>query len=163
MEIRNAQENDFERIMELYRQLQPEDPVLADGSDHAVFRKILGSDGLYLFVLEDHGLIQSTCYLNVIPNITRSASPYGIIENVVTDESSRGRGHGKNIVRHALQTAWHGGCYKVMLQTGSKKESTHAFYRACGFSGEDKHGYVARRPEIDLARTGPYGASMETS
>ena len=36
------------------------------------------------------------------------------------------------------------GCYKVMLMTGSKRASTHAFYRACGFVADDKTGLVAR-------------------
>jgi hypothetical protein len=43
-----------------------------------------------------------------------------------------------------LQSAWDAGCYKVMLLTGSRRPSTHAFYRACGFSGDDKTGFVAR-------------------
>jgi GNAT superfamily N-acetyltransferase len=146
MEIRDAREQDFDRVMELYRQLQPRDPVLLDGEDLAVFRKILESAMLRLLVLEDQGQIQSTCYLNVIPNITRSASPYAIVENVVTDELSRGQGYGKRIIGHALEAAWDAGCYKVMLQTGSKRESIHAFYRACGFAGDDKHAYVAWRP-----------------
>jgi hypothetical protein len=36
----------------------------------------------------------------------------------------------------ALESAWKAECYKVMLQTGSKKESTHKFYASCGFVGE---------------------------
>lgn len=143
--IRAAQESDFPRIIALYRQLHPDDPVLSDGKDRAVYETILREPSLSLFVLVDQGQIQSTCYLNVIPNITRSANPYAIIENVVTDETSRGRGYGKRIIAHALAAAWTAGCYKVMLQTGSKRESTHAFYRACGFSGDDKHAYVAWR------------------
>ena len=47
----------------------------------------------------------------------------------------------------APNAAWAAGCYKVMLQTGSTRESTHAFYRACGFSGTDKHAYVAWCPD----------------
>ena len=153
MDIRCAREHDFNRLMRLYGQLQPRDPVLADGRDRAVFRQILECEMLSLFVLEDDGLIRATCYLNVIPNMTRSASPYGIIENVVTDDVSRGRGYGKRIVGHALNAAWAAGCYKVMLQTGSRHESTHAFYRACGFSGDDKRGYVARPPPADSAQS----------
>jgi hypothetical protein len=42
-----------------------------------------------------------------------------------------------------LQAAWDAGCYKVMLQTGSRRESTHAFYRRCGFDPEEKTAYVA--------------------
>jgi GNAT superfamily N-acetyltransferase len=147
-QVREAEAADFSRVMELYRQLQPKDPVLTDGRDRAAFDAILSAPWLSLFVLADRGRIQSTCYLNVIPNITRSASPYAIIENVVTDAASRGCGYGKCIIAHALDAAWTAGCYKVMLQTGSKREATHAFYRACGFSGDDKHAYVAWRAGV---------------
>ena len=144
MLVREAQASDFPRVVELYRQLQPGDPVLTDGRDRAVFDQIAREPWLHLFVLEDKGRIQSTCYLNVIPNITRSARPYAIIENVVTDEMARGRGYGKRIVSNALDFAWGEGCYKVMIQTGSKRESTHAFYEACGFSRDARHAFIAR-------------------
>ncbi len=85
----------------------------------------------------------ATTYLNVIPNLTRSASPYAVIENVVVQVSLRGTGLGRRIIDETL----HGmerRCYKVMLLTGSRNPATHAFYKACGFMSEDKAGYVAR-------------------
>src|SRR5258705_11776974 len=95
--FREARPGDFEQIMGLYRQLQPDDPVLEDGSDAAAFQQILNSPALHLFVLELDGVVVATTYLNVIPNITRSASPYAIVENVVVEESRRGTGLGKQI------------------------------------------------------------------
>lgn len=145
MSVREARETDFQRIIELYRQRQHSDPILEDGSDREAFEQILREPGLKLFVLEEDGRIQATCYLNIIPNITRSARPYAIVENVVTDREVRRRGYGRRIMAHALEVAWTAGCYMVMLQTGSKRESTHAFYKACGFSGSEKQAYVARR------------------
>ena len=142
--FREAGPGDLEDILRLYRQLQPEDPVLGDGSDAAAFAQILGSPGLHLFVLEADGVVVATTYLNVIPNITRSASPYAVIENVVVEEAVRGSGLGKQIMAATLQAAWDAGCYKAMLQTGSRRPATHAFYRACGFSPDVKTAYVAR-------------------
>ncbi|MEV6927842.1 GNAT family N-acetyltransferase [Dactylosporangium sp. NPDC051485] len=142
--FRAARPGDFEQIIRLYRQLQPDDPVLTDGSDAAAFHQILSSAALHLFVLELDGVVVATTYLNVIPNITRSASPYAVIENVVVEESQRGTGLGKQVMAGTLQAAWDAGCYKAMLMTGSRKPATHAFYRACGFSADAKTGYVAR-------------------
>jgi GNAT superfamily N-acetyltransferase len=142
--FREAGPDDFEDILRLYRQLQPEDPVLQDGSDAAAFTQILGSPGLHLFVLEVDGAVAATTYLNVIPNLTRSASPYAVIENVVVEETLRGIGLGKHIMAGTLQAAWDAGCYKAMLLTGSRKPATHAFYRACGFSPNAKTAYLAR-------------------
>ncbi|MEU1724569.1 N-acetyltransferase family protein [Actinomadura sp. ATCC 39365] len=142
--IREARLDDFEHIVRLYRQLQPDDPDVVDGSDAAAFRQILASPALRLFVLELDGAVVATTYLNVIPNLTRSASPYAVIENVVVEASRRGTGLGKQIMAATLQAAWDAGCYKAMLMTGSRRPATHAFYRACGFSGDAKHAYVAR-------------------
>jgi GNAT superfamily N-acetyltransferase len=142
--FREAGPDDFNDILRLYRQLQPEDPVLHDGSDAAAFAQILGTPGLHLFVLEVDEVIVATTYLNVIPNLTRSASPYAVIENVVVEETSRGTGLGKQIMARTLQAAWDAGCYKAMLLTGSRTPATHAFYRACGFSPDAKTAYLAR-------------------
>jgi GNAT superfamily N-acetyltransferase len=141
--FREAGPDDFEDILRLYRQLQPEDPVLHDGSDAAAFAQILGSPGLHLFVLEVDGVVATT-YLNIIPNLTRSASPYAVIENVIVEETLRGTGLGKQIMAGTLRAAWGAGCYKAMLLTGSRKPATHAFYRACGFSPDAKTAYLAR-------------------
>ena len=145
MQVRQARHDDFDALMNLYRQLQPDDPILEDGSDRSVFETILSNQLLYLFLLEDDSRnVIASSYLNIIPNITRAASPYAIIENVITEQSQRGKGLGKRLMSEVLEFAWARGCYKAMLQTGSSRASTHAFYRACGFSANDKTGYVAR-------------------
>jgi len=130
--------------MRLCRQLHPDDPVVHDGSDAAAFDQILKAPALHLFVLEVNGSLVATTYLNVIPNITRSASPYAVIENVVVKESLRGTGLGKEIMSATLDVAWEEGCYKAMVMRGSRKPATHAFYKACGFSADIKTAYVAR-------------------
>ena len=103
---------------------------------------------LRILVLEENGKIISTCYLNIIPNLTRNASPYAVIENVVTDLAFRNQGFGQKLMKFALESAWKAGCYKVMLQTGSKREGTHKFYAACGFVEGGKFAFNARNPKF---------------
>ena len=146
--IRIAKEHDFEGIMNLLRQLNPDDPVISDGRDKVIFERILKESNLRILILEESGKILSTCYLNIIPNLTRNAAPYAIIENVVTDTAFRNPGFGKKLMAFALESAWKAGCYKVMLQTGSKKESTHKFYSSCGFAGGEKFAFNARNPKF---------------
>ena len=55
-------------------------------------------------MLEVDGVVVATTYLNLIPNLTRSASPYAVIENVVIEETRRDERLGKQIV------AWHAPC-----------------------------------------------------
>lgn len=142
--IREARSTDFDAVMQLYRQLNPDDPTLDDGTDRGVFDQILATQMVRLLVLERDGVVVATTYLNVIPNLTRSAAPYAVIENVVVDEHIRGTGLGKQIMAATLSSAWKAGCYKAMLMTGSKRPSTHAFYRACGFSPDAKAAFLAR-------------------
>jgi GNAT superfamily N-acetyltransferase len=142
--FRAAGPGDFDALIALYRQLHPDDPDAGDEVARASFDRILATPGLDLFLLERDGAVVATTYLNVIPNITRDASPYAVIENVVVDERLRGTGLGKEIMRATLDAAWSAGCYKAMLMTGSKRPSTLGFYRACGFSQDAKTAFLAR-------------------
>jgi GNAT superfamily N-acetyltransferase len=144
--FRAARPRDFPGVIRLYRQLHPQDPVLTDGSDEVVFSRILETAGLHLYVLEQDDVIVASTYLNIVPNMTRSASPYAIIENVVVDEVWRGSGLGKKIMAETIQVAWDAGCYKVTLTTGSRNPNTHAFYRSCGLSAETKTAYYVGKP-----------------
>ena len=130
--------------MRLYRQLNPDDPILTDGSDRVAFDAIIATPGARLLLLEADGEIVATSYLNVMPNLSRRAAPYAVIENVVVEESRRGTGLGKEIMAATLEAAWAAGCYKAMLMTGSKRPSTHAFYRSCGFDPDAKTAYLAK-------------------
>lgn len=141
--FREAGKDDFEAIAGLYQQLHPDEPLLIDRSG---FDRIIASEAFRLCVLEVDGEVVATTYLNLVPNLTRGSRPYAVVENVVVDKSRRGTGLGKQVMAGTLQAAWDAGCYKVMLMTGSKRESTHAFYRACGFSPDAKHAFLARPP-----------------
>lgn len=141
--FREASYGDLPAILRLLGQLHPDDPILEPDTASTVFQHILETPGLSLFVLEQDSEIVATTYLNMIPNLTRAGSPYAIIENVIVEESRRGAGLGKRIMAGTLSCAWEAGCYKAMLATGSHNRATHAFYRACGFSSEEKTAYVA--------------------
>jgi N-acetylglutamate synthase-like GNAT family acetyltransferase len=141
--FREARREDLPAVLRLLGQLHRDESPLEPSSAGIVFDSIAGTPGLTLFVLEEDGAIVATTYLNVIPNLTRAASPYAVIENVVVDEARRGNGLGKRVMAGTLKAAWEAGCYKAMLATGSSQPATHAFYRACGFSGDEKYAYVA--------------------
>ncbi|TDD57812.1 GNAT family N-acetyltransferase [Kribbella antibiotica] len=144
--FREAGAADFAGVMRLYEHLHPQDPVVAEEVAAVAYDQILRMPGMHLFVIEDAGMLIATTYLNVIPNLARGAAPYGVVENVVVDSGRRGTGVGKAIMAGTLQAAWDAGCYKVMLATGSKRESTLAYYRACGFQQGVKTGFIAYPP-----------------
>ena len=143
--IRTAIRDDLPALLELYRELQPDDPALAfDIAGHRM-DQILNQPGMTLLVGTVDRKPVATITLVVIPNLTRNGAPYALIENVVTANAHRKRGYAGALIRHGLQAAWQAGCYKVMLLSGSKNPATLDFYRNCGFV-QDKTGFQVRRP-----------------
>ena len=109
-----------------------------------MFDRFLAYTGSAIFFGEVDGLLVVSCTLVVVPNLTRGASPYGLIENVVTHGDHRQRGFGRKILDAASEAAWAAGCYKVMLLTGAIKVETLNFYRRAGFE-QSKTGFQKRR------------------
>jgi GNAT superfamily N-acetyltransferase len=92
------------------------------------------------------GELIGSCTLAIVPNLSRGARPYGVIENVVTDAARRRSGVGRAVLQAALDKAWRADCYKVLLATGSKRESTLRFYEGAGFTRDAKTYFEIRRP-----------------
>ena len=143
--ITRATENDLRSLLELYRYLNPDDPVLPqDDQLQQHWRDILDNAALHYVIARAGDRLVSTCALSIIPNLTRSVRPYGLIENVVTHPDYRKRGIGTQVLQYALEIAWRHHCYKVMLLTGSKNEATLRFYERAGFVRGEKTGFVVR-------------------
>ncbi len=142
MEVRTADINDLGGIMKLYSELNPDDDNIADNTAlESVWRDIMGKDSIRYFVMEQGEQIVSTCNIAVIPNLSRGARPFSVIENVVTRHDYRNRGCGAKVVNAAVDFARACGCYKVMLLSSSGRKAAHAFYEKLGFNSTDKIGF----------------------
>jgi GNAT superfamily N-acetyltransferase len=86
--------------------------------------------------------VSLTAPLVVIENLTHNVHPYSVIENVVTHANHRSKHYATELMNNASELAKEHSCYKIMLMTGSKKESTLNFYENCGFNKDDKTGFV---------------------
>ena len=147
--VRAAGPDDLDAVLGLLAQLNPED-VPPDTELAAVtWRGILAQPGVQSLVGCLGEVVVACLTLVVVPNLSRGVRPYAMIENVVTDAAHRGQRVGRRLLDAAVQRAWDAGAYKVMLMTGSKKESTLGFYRAAGFS-DDKTAFQIRR--VDYIR-----------
>jgi len=142
--VRPAGEGDLAAVLALLAQLNPDDAALEPGLAEATWREILARPGVETLVAELDGAVVACLTLVAVPNLSRGARPYALIENVVTDAAHRGRRVGRTLMDAAVARAWALGAYKVMLMTGSKKESTLGFYRAGGFT-DDKTAFQIRR------------------
>lgn len=88
------------------------------------------------------GKIVSSCVCVIIPNLTNKQRPYAFVENVVTDVNYRNRGLATACLNYAKELAQKENCYKLMLMTGSKLESTLNFYRRAGYNSNDKTAFI---------------------
>ena len=78
----------------------------------------------------------------IIPNLTRNIRPYAFIENVVTHADYRGKGYATACLNFAKELATQANCYKIMLLTGAKSESTLNFYKRAGYNCTDETAFI---------------------
>ena len=140
--VRTARNEDYEELLGLLKQLHPEDPIAAQTGE--AFEEILASDHFEIIVAEYAGQLIGSCYLNIVPNLTRGGRPYSVIENVITDSKHRNKGVGKAVMDRALEISKSRSCYKVMLMSGRKDDAVDSFYQSCGFDGNQKQAYINR-------------------
>ena len=135
-----AEKKHLEQILQLYKQLRPdEDPLIIDKAAK-IWEKIEQNNIKY-FIAGENSKIIASCYICIIPNLTRNGKSIGFIENVVTDKEYRRKGIGKKIMENAVKYAREQNCYKVSLQSGNKRIDAHGFYESLGFDGNSKRAY----------------------
>ncbi|MCM3630615.1 GNAT family N-acetyltransferase [Paenibacillus glycanilyticus] len=142
--VRAIREEELQELLDLYHYLNPDDPELEAADVQELWKQIQQDANMHYLVVEDNGRLAAACVLLLIPNLTRGARPYGLIENVVTHPDFRRKGYGTRVLREALTIAWEHHCYKVMLLTSSRKEGTMEFYEKAGFVRGIKTGFIAK-------------------
>ena len=140
--VREIRENELDELLELYLYLH-EDSV-PEKTEYVLdtWQSIAGDPNHHIIVNEVDGRLVSSCVCVIIPNLTRGVRPYAFVENVVTHEAYRGRGLATECLNFAKEIAQKENCYKMMLLTGSKKESTHRFYSNAGYNSWDKTAFI---------------------
>ena len=142
MEIREVNESDLTGLLELYQQLHDNTMPAMSEELFLLWRRILMDKDHHIIVGTVDGRIISSCVLVIIPNLTHNQRPYGLIENVITEEAYRNQGYSTSILNYAKVIAERERCYKIMLMTGSKKESTLNFYEKAGYNQTDKTAFI---------------------
>ncbi len=144
--VREAKGQDLQEILELYLHLHETDVPQESAHLSAVWEEILTNRRYHLLVNEVDGHIVSSCVCVIVPNLTRGVRPYALIENVVTRADCRGKGYAGECLDFARKEAEKNGCYKIMLITGSREESTLRFYEKAGYSSQGKTPFVQLLP-----------------
>ena len=146
IKIREIIQDDLEDLLKLYEQLGPNPFVQVDEHILDVWNKILQNKDYHIVVAKDeeNSKIVSSCTCVIIPNLTHNQRPYAVVENVVTDQNFRGKGYATSCLDFAKEIAIKNNCYKLMLMTGSKKETTLNFYRNAGYTDTTKTAFDQR-------------------
>ncbi|MDL2233454.1 GNAT family N-acetyltransferase [Ruminococcaceae bacterium OttesenSCG-928-L11] len=140
--IREVQLQDLPQLLGLYSFLHSNAIPPLDNGIEGIWRTILNDPHHHIIVGVDGDTIISSCVLVIIPNLTHNQRPYALIENVITHPEHREKGHATALLNYAKQLAVDSNCYKIMLMTGSKKESTLAFYQRSGYNSNDKTAFI---------------------
>jgi len=138
-----ARKEHLPMILELYKQLILEEIPIDIKMANEIWEKIENS-GIKYFIAIENGIIISSCYLAIIPNLTRNGKSIGFIENVITDEKYRKKGIGKKVIEMAIEYGKQNNCYKIILQSNYKRKENHIFYEKCGFDGDSKRAFEKR-------------------
>lgn len=140
--VREICRDDLDGLLELYTHLH-DNPVPQKTAELSeLWEEILADKNHYIIIAEEEGQIVSSCVCVIIPNLTHGQRPYAFVENVVTHLSFRKRGLASACLDYAKTIAESECCYKLMLLTGSKEESTLNFYRRAGYNSNDKTAFI---------------------
>ena len=144
MEFRELRVSDLPSLLELYRQLDPDDEACPAEQSGRIWKEIEDNGNIRYFGAIDDGRVVSTCYAVYIPNLTRGNRGICFIENIVTDREYRKRGLASRVIDLAIDFAKEQHCYKVILQSGNARTEAHRFYTGKGFDEESKKAFDMR-------------------
>ena len=144
--VRELLAEDLEGLLALYEHLHAEDdPLPSEQELRRLWEGICADSGLiYMGAFQGPGLVAS-CTAAIVPNLTRGARAYAVIENVVTHPDLRREGLGSAVLQALLDRCWTAGCYKVMLLSAAHRDAAHEFYERNGFDRHAKQGFIIRK------------------
>ena len=140
--VREIKENELFDLLELYLNLHENSVPKMTEHLKSVWDTIINDNNHHIIVNEQDGKIVSSCVCVIIPNLTRNVRPYAFVENVVTHSDYRGKGYATDCLNYAKEIAKKAECYKMMLLTGSKENSTLNFYTKAGYNSTDKTAFI---------------------
>jgi GNAT superfamily N-acetyltransferase len=144
--IRQADEGDIPRIIELYRDLTitSSEAERSRGSSLDDYQRVLAEiramPGHDLLVIQHQGEVVGTMVLLIVPNLSHSGCPWALAENLIIDRGYRRRGLGRMLMDYAISRAREAGCHKLVLTSDKRRRRAHQFYRSLGFR-PSAHGF----------------------
>ncbi len=142
--IRRLIATDLDALLTIYTHLHTQDAPATATRLNQVWQQIMADPAqIYVGAFVDNQLA-SACHATLIPNLTRGARPYALIENVVTHPDFRRQGLSTQTLQALIDICWAQDCYKIMLLSGAQRGAAHNLYAALGFDGSSKRGYILK-------------------
>lgn len=129
-----ASDDDLLAALPVYRQLRP----ALDPATFVAKARRMAEDGWRLAVLkDDDGVIRAVAGFRIYENTFSGRHCY--VDDLVTDEASRSKGYGKAMLAWLADHAKANGCVALELDSGTQRQSAHAFYFREGMRITDFH------------------------
>ncbi|ONI80844.1 hypothetical protein ALI22I_43720 [Saccharothrix sp. ALI-22-I] len=132
--------DDPDRLFDLLWTLAPDDDRPEPDRLMSAWREIVAQAGRRVFLAERGADLVGAVDTVVVPNLTRGARPFMLVENVVVRQADRRGGVGSALFEAASAWAHERGCYKIQLLSNSRRADAHHFYERHGFAATAK-GY----------------------
>ena len=140
--IREAKEDDLQELLKLLMHLHGNPFPEINTHIKNIWQEIITDANHHVLLGFVGEALVTSCIIVVIKNLTRGQRPYALIENVITHPDHRKRGYASIVLGAAKDIAVNADCYKIMLMTSSKKDSTQGFYRRAGYNSIDKTAFI---------------------
>lgn len=113
--IERARLEDLEVMLDLYAQLHPEDRRPDPGHALEAWKLILAAPSRQVLLARLGGTPAGTAEFSIVPNLTRGAKSFVLIENVVVHDQFRRQGIGSAILNEIKRRTENAGVYKMQL------------------------------------------------
>lgn len=130
-EIREATMADFQGMMKLFRQLWPSRP-LSEHKLRELFLRIQATPGRRFFCAILHGNLVGLGSISIRDRLLDEGK-IAAVDELVVDESVRGRRIGTQLMHFLTDFATQNGCRAMELEAANHRAEAHQFYEKLGF------------------------------
>jgi GNAT superfamily N-acetyltransferase len=122
---------DFEAVFRLVGQLSPERDLDAVGPPEGVQSRACSDSQIYLCAEDGEDVVGFASLM--IKNNLSQATNLGHIDELIVEQSCRGRGLGTRLLGEIIACAREKGCARVELDSAFHRRKAHRFYGRHGF------------------------------
>lgn len=121
----------YERIKDLLSQLYPQNPQITKER----FERVVGQTRNNIYIASENGVIVGTASMY---NYEKLGGNVFVIEDVVVDQDSRGKGIGKSLTDKLVEVARESGASFIDVNT-RRKDARDFYIEKCGFIDKNEN------------------------